>query len=712
MTIAWNLNGTSMNRASLPGPSQPAFWPLPGLLVLTIAVVRAVTRLVDLDLQIAGYAVSSPLGYLWLHLNPSLTSIDWPAGSADFRFSAPMQGLLAIVQIAGISPESTVLPFAFAQIVLMLVAVGYLAHVLFGNSATTVAMTALAAVSPIAGINLGNFGSGLGNSSPVLFYMWAHGFKLLALAFFLRERMLLAAFMAALAVLSHLMIGAFMVIFIATCMLVDLRRFLSWKTLAAIVLFVAAVSPLVWLISDSAHVATGEISRDDWVLMSRLFNWHWHPIELGLFGPLAALGLLPILLLALGYIMSRRHVSALGRRTDAMLLAGIASTVILSVVGILFSEVWPTPVLMKPALQRSSEIATLILLAYLVRDFVNRIEVEPLPLVFVASWGLLFMLLASPGIALAPILILGLVDSVRDRNTFRIAGWGLLTVATLCLAAIESLPHIAPALIGGSYGNWLSSFVARLWTPAQFLSPFGRPDYTMLGGIVSASWFAAAAILAALAVTILRGIPSRMPFQKTSPVAFLTLSILSIWVLHHHQWRTWAASQRARLVAFKEAQIWAASHTSPTALFLGDPARANGWREYSGRAYYGALAELSHFATLYDSAPGLFEKGLNRVREFGVDPLAVDRNAITIPGGKYGISVLGPKVSASFNEMQTEDFKRIASRHGVTHLIVERAQRASPLTGLTPVFANAHFDIYDLGGGADQLRSPTQQTQN
>lgn len=710
MTASRTLNGTSMNRASLPGSLQPAFWPLPGLLVLTIAVVRAVTRLVDLDLQIAGYAVSSPLGYLWLHLNPALASIDWPAGSADFRFSAPMQGLLAFVQVAGISPESTVLPFAFAQIVLMLMAFGYLAHVLFGNSATTVALTALAAVSPIAGINLANFGSGLGNSSPVLFYMWAHGFKFLALAFFLRERMFLAAFMAALAVLSHLMIGAFMVIFIATCMLVDLRRFLTWKTLAAIVLFAATVSPLAWLITDSAHVATGEISRDDWVLMSRLFNWHWHPIELGLFGPLAALGLLPILLLALGYLMSRRHVSALGRRTDAMLLAGIASTVVLSIVGILFSEVWPTPVLMKPALQRSSEIASLILLAYLVRDLVNRIEVGPLPLVFVACWGLLLMLLASPGIALAPILILGLVDAIRDRNTLRTIGWGLLAIVTLCLAAIESLPHIAPAL-SGSFGTWASGFVARLWTPAQFLSPFGRPDYTLIGGIVSVSWFAVAVIVAALAVTILRGTLPGAPFRKTAPFAFMALSVLSIGALHHHQWSTWAALQRPRLVAFKEAQLWAASHTPPTALFLGDPARANGWREYSGRAYYGALAELSHFATLYDSAPGLFEKGLNRVREFGVDPLAVDRAAITIPGGKYGISVLGPQVSASFNKMKTEDFKGIASRHGVTHLIVERAQRASPLSGLTPVFANSHFDIYDLGGTTDPLHLPTQHTQ-
>lgn len=667
--------------------SRPSsfFWPFPGLIVLGLALIRAVTRLRGLDLEIAGYAVSSPLGYVWLRENPALAAVDWPAGSADFRFSLPMQVVARLVDISGIAPESTVYPFAFAQIVLMLLGFAYLVHVLFANAPTTLIMTVVLALSPIAGVNLGNFGAGIGNGTPVLFYMWAHGFKFLALAFVLRERYVLAAVCAALATWSHLTLGLFMVAFIGCGLLVTPRRLLSRPALAAMAFYAVLVAPLAAMFVATAHTGVSDVSAEDWVLMSRLFNWHWHPIELGLFGGVAHIGILPIGALGLAYLVARRKISA-GLEVDRMLLAGIAGVFVLTVVGIIFSELLPTPFVMKLALQRSSELASLVMLAYFGRDLVCRLEEESLPLALLGGWALVTLVLSSPGLALLPIVLLGLADSLRARDLARGALWGALLALGVGIAMVVAF-NASPEL------------VPRLWAPLLSLIPGRNPDYVLAGGNWLRNWMPWAAAAAVLVLII----ASRFPRRSMSVGLLSALLVAALVGVQQIRWDD-AAASRPRLAAFKAVQLWAANNTLSDAVFMGDPATATGFREYSRRGWYGSAAELAHFATLYDSAPGLFSKGIVRLKEFGVDPLAVDRTSITIPGGRYGISNLGPKASAAFNSMSAEQFRSIAHRHGVDFLLVLKGARSASLEGLKRVYANDFYEVYDLSPSGPDSR--------
>lgn len=663
---------------SRPSIDVSSFWPVPSLLILALACVRAATRLRDLDLEIAGYAVSSPLGYIWLRKNPALTAVDWPAGSADFRFSLPMQAVARLVEIFDITPESTVYPFAFIQIVLMLVGFAYLVHVLFSHTPTTLILTVVLALSPVAGVNLGNFGAGIGNGTPALFYMWAHGFKFFALAFALRERYLVAALCAALATWSHLTLGLFMVAFIGFGMLATPRRIFSAHALGGMALYIGLVAPLVAMLVATAHTDVSDVSSEDWVLMSRLFNWHWHPVELGLFGAIAQIGVLPIGALALAYIVARRKVSA-GLEVDRMLLAGIAGTLALTAVGIFFSEVWPIPFVMKLALQRSSELGSLVMLIYFVRDLVRRLEDGPLLFAFVAGWALAVLVAASPGLALLPIVLLGLADSLHEDDRAGSALWALLLLGGAVIATVVALQAFP-------------SITAHLWTPFLSLVPGRNPDYAIVGGSWLRKWMFWAVPGAVATLIFGLRIPASIGVRAGLVGGLLVASLVAI---QHLRWED-SAPARPRLAAFKAAQEWAAKNTPSNAVFLGDPAYAVGFREFSGRGWYGSAAELAHFATLYDSVPGLFLKGLERLKEFGVDPRAVDRARVTVPGGRYGISHLARQASSNFNAMPAHRLKDIAERHGARFLLVLRAARTAPPEMLKRVYANEFFDIYDL----------------
>ena len=132
-------------------------------------------------------------------------------------------------------------------------------------------------------------------------------------------------------------------------------------------------------------------------------------------------------------------------------------------------------------------------------------------------------------------------------------------------------------------------------------------------------------------------------------------------------------------------------------MFLGDPSQATGWREYSARGYYGSISELAHFATLYDSRPERFEAGLNRLREFSVDPLLVDRNAVEKFRGKYGISVLGAEIRRNFYEAPTQQIRLLASRYGVDYVIYEKSKLISTQASIfRTAFENESYIVFEI----------------
>lgn len=672
--------------------------------VAAIALARAWTRLRDIDLQVATYAVSSPLNFIWLHLNPALQGLDWPAGAADFRFSLPMVALREMVQRFGVEPTSLVWPYGFLQIVAFVAAVAWLAHVLFRDTICTLAIAAVVSVAPIAGVNFGNFGAGIGNQNPVLFYTLANALRIAGLACFIDRRHVAAAVLLLLACYTHLTLGLYMLVFIGCGALAcpayrsDPRAWLTAATIAV------GLAPLAWRIAGDSTVTTGEIALADWVLMSQLFNWHWHPVALGLFGALALRGLSAMLFLAAGQAIARVGGIRPAPPVDRVLLGGTLGVLGLALVGVLLSDVWHVPIIMKLAPTRASELASLVMLMYYVAYLARTAQASSWVERACAGWALALLVLADPGIALLPLCALGLAGAWRARHRIALAAWmlGTLTLGALIFVGWSSTRADWHASVPAG----LRTLIAALPAPLPQLGTDAATDTLLFGGGFSAPYlvmFAVAVPLAAVLGGRLRE-PAAITGTPDAPRLFAGAALVTMLVFAagYARWDAWAGTARARAEAYLELQRWAFRHTSPDAVFMGDPAQATGWREYSARAYYGSLAELAHFATLYDSAPARFAAGLERVRAFGVDPLAVDRAEVAaLRGGKYGISVLGRAVSEAFNTLAEDRLLAIARRFGVTHLIVERAKRPVPLTTARTVHENDFYRIYAVPADGD-----------
>ena len=73
------------------------------------------------------------------------------------------------------------------------------------------------------------------------------------------------------------------------------------------------------------------------------------------------------------------------------------------------------------------------------------------------------------------------------------------------------------------------------------------------------------------------------------------------------------------MAAYKETQVWANEQTPETALFMVDPCRWYGWRDFSGRASLGTVREWYMTAWIYTDRGEFLEKGKDIARTLGFD---------------------------------------------------------------------------------------------
>lgn len=653
------------------------------VLLAIVVCIKAVLQLSTIELLISVRSVSSPLAYFWLSQDPVLADINWPAGSLDFRFSTLMQGLAQLWQTGLFSDVGFLRAFGAVSILFQAAGVAVLAHALFRNPLAVFAITSVFIISPLGGINFGNFGAGLGRQIPVLFYSIADGFSFLAIALVLQRRYLLSALFLAAAMHSHVTLGFYASLFAFGMVLVRPADFRTRQLWGAFALVAVLAAPLALRLIESGGIDVSQINTDDWVLMSRMVNFHWHPIQLGLFDTISHVVLVPFTLLLLGWYAVQPLLPHAFKELQPQLICACVLMGIVSAAGIIFSDIWHVPTVMKAAPMRASMYISLIALFALIGGLTVAIRNGRPLSTALAVFILAGFFVAAPGIGLIPLL--ALAATVRPAGWVRQTLWTMLAVFSAAAAALH-LGWLAPELFAGWPG------------PLRNLLPVTAIDFSVLGWsprFDGALW--STALLAAVAGGLLpRARRAALPMM-------LCLTAVGSLAVAATDRSTWLARHGEQAASFRAAQLWARENTDPHAIFMGDPTRDNGWREFSQRAWFGSGRDVTHFATLYDSSRDRFDAGIERLTIFGPDPRSIDAAEVdAFKGGKYFTSVLNKAYKSGYLALSAADLARVQRRFGVSYLIANTAEIPQGLKDARPVYENTHFAIFHLPRGNAQ----------
>jgi len=140
--------------------------------------------------------------------------------------------------------------------------------------------------------------------------------------------------------------------------------------------------------------------------------------------------------------------------------------------------------------------------------------------------------------------------------------------------------------------------------------------------------------------------------------------------------------------AYKETQVWANKNTEELALFMVDPCRWYGWRDFSGRASIGTIREWFMTAWGYVDRGDLLIKGkeISNTLGFDMEPFKNISNS----SGK-----ICKAARSVYYDPNTTGIEKIANRYNVDYFVFEKihAKNFSKKIEKQAIFQNDHFFI-------------------
>ena len=127
-----------------------------------------------------------------------------------------------------------------------------------------------------------------------------------------------------------------------------------------------------------------------------------------------------------------------------------------------------------------------------------------------------------------------------------------------------------------------------------------------------------------------------------------------------------------------DVQLWAKDNTPADALFMPDPSHYYGWRDFSERSSFGNLREWGYTSIAYNPDKKMFEEGLKRMKELGVDI-----SKITMADIKEFTSVpyfyKFDNVRKNYNNMSDSQLQTLSEKYGIDYFIINKnLRKASP----------------------------------
>jgi hypothetical protein len=683
------------------------------LLLLTIVLLSGVIfhlKTADIELEIA-YKGYGPHDYVARKINPENFQKDFYSGTLIYDYSLPMRVFYYIAKLFKLHPTLILYPFAFLQILLFALSVAFVSQMLFGNKLIALVSVIIVFCTPMAGLNLSRFGYGFGLFKPYLYYNYANAFRFFAFGFFLRNRYIPCFFTLALSIYCHVNMGVFALVFISAYLLYQPALLWDKSFRNGLILFLVLILPQLMFILSTAVINSETVDVAQWVKATRIFSFHWYPITMKLFTYKAQNEFFPILMLCCFFFVFLRYHNVNDEKHMKVII-GCCACLVMSVVGIVFSDIYPIPFLIRMSPQRSTGLITFFVVLYLIYYLYQKALSGNFFTLFLVFYSLCIIIASKPGFAILPFLLLFLGD-INDRKVgvikiqekkvvgIRRVFYGIVLIV-ICIAIIVMIRNNAPQSVAQGV---VEKIYRSLWGPLKYFDPFRSFDFILRGGRSRVKdMFPSGAIYTAFAffsvvtscLIVFYRKNNQGLIRRVGYFGVIVVCVCGVWYLE------WISSQKGhkgfeeRALAFLDVQLWAERNTSTDALFLPDPSHGYGWRDFSQRSSFGSLREWGYTGSLYRPSSTAYLEGKKRMKEFGIDIDMISYEDIRkVKSGIYG-QILGKKIRGAFYGMKPRDFSRLSRKYGIDYLVMNKKYHKKKYRNLKIAYENKHYIVYRL----------------
>jgi hypothetical protein len=658
------------------------------VIILSCIIFYNNSRNVELRIALAGWG---PQDYVNQKLRPEDFRNNWPSGILAYDNSLPMKIYYYLAKYLKIGPTRTMYPFMFIQTLLFIFSLAALSHTLFKNILMTLIAVIVLSQSSLAGLNLSRFGFGYYSYLKYsLYYSYATGFSLLGINCFLKDKYIKCSVFMAMAVYCHLIIGMFTFVFVVSYLVYKRLLFQDRAVRYGVYTFVLLILPVIIFLSYGGSLSTGGIPMEDWIKSTRIFSYHWYPLTMKLFTKNAHREFFPWVLSMVVFFVATRYVD-IRDDTFVKISLGCIGILVMSIVGFILIEVYPVPTIIKISPQRSTGLisffACVFWIYYLFRKAIEGGSV----ICFTAVFGLSILALSEPGITVGPMLIL-LYSDLREghcgflrlsESKSRFVRIGFLGVTGfVLLISLLNIVGVEP--------------VRYIWSPLKYLNPFYGFDFLVRGGGFKSAFVPVYLVgIPLLTTLILHTYKNRIGrfYGNLIAIVIIFVCLSAVWLVESDKYTRWYNRNHERAASYMDLQLWVKNNTEVDALFMPDPTHYYGWRDFSERSSFGNLREWGYSGIVYRSEKSVYDEGVRRIKEFGIDIGKIGLEVIRdYPDFPYS-DVLTGEVRKKYYQMDHEKLLDLATRYGIDYFIMEKSYMTIPVR-LIPVYENEHFIIF------------------
>lgn len=618
----------------------------------------------DLNIALRGFSI---IELMEAHANPEAFARDYPGGARVTTAASPIAYVYVFLH-ESFGIDGMVLNYAMILLEICTLAAGsYLlwttlarSEVLAGKGSGAhsgwafVCLLLVLLVGDAQRPNLANFGFPFFHGQ---FYGFADGLRLACIALLLRRRWALTALAFTLCFAIHPIKAAVAMAFAVPLLLLDWRAALNWRCLLSVVATLIAAA--CWYLLTLSHEGT-RVQLQDFLDYTRTLQSHWYPVDQGYFGERHDAIMSPFLALVLTAVVALGH-TGWPAATKRKLALGIAVLLCLTGVGIWASVDMTSATLIRICLIRASTLITL----------------------------------------LAPFIILAaaLECSRNGNKTMAAAFLGFIWVAFLSVESMAPAFAIAITLMSFRRNSRYSNITLALAGVITLASGWLWVSFPRVGDPITAA--VPAALAFGLFWLALAPLPALFVRWVKVPIdgAVARMLVLALFFGGGVSWTSDRVARAARTqdfaAAYLDTQLWAREVTPPGSLFMVDPCRWYGWRDFSGRASIGTVREWFMTAWIYVDDARQLEKGkrISSALGFDMEPFRASPNSV---------GDLCASARAAYYRPDLRGQKAIAKEFGVDYFVFEKRHAKDSLDALARHFAfeNAHFAVLaseDLG---------------